>query len=194
MEQHLKTFVADLHRGAKNELHCDYDLSDKNLYIVGDVYCMANIPKSEVKKQQNNIDRERNILKNRYITGNHERQRDQDRVEKINSQVGVMHGDYIMWGHNRSVEYRSGKHGLGSLMYKLKGTLWVNTLEAIEHGYERELNKNDLERALGVCRHNALKVVIIGHGHFPELVRQNYKGIKVIGLPRGKTQLSMWDL
>lgn len=181
-------FVCDLHIGSTNEKKVTYDLSDKKLMLIGDIFDMTNCKKSEVKKYQNLIDNTKAVLKERYLFGNHEAQRDYDRLYKIpGTRTGVMHGDYIFWGAEKSQNYREKSHGAGFL----KRLLWVNALEAFENGYDRKIKTDDLDRFNTMCIKYDVDRVIVGHLHCKKRIDITYKGKLLTVLPRGMTELEI---
>jgi len=184
---------ADLHEYAENKLKNSkkIDFDDPETWLWGDIYDMANVKKSLARECQNSIDRARFYLKHRYLFGNHERQADSDQFVRISDRVGAMHGDFIFLGNKRSIEYRAGEHGAGFLKRKL----WVNLLEAAEHGYDRETSTEDLYRAEQICLKYGVDTLIVAHKHPKKMQTTHFVGYKkeitLIVLPRGYTLLEI---
>jgi hypothetical protein len=184
----IYTFVYDIHRGADNEMSVDFDLSNRRLVLGGDVFDLANCKKSQVGKIQKEINRHKSILGTRYVTGNHERQHDMDRLFVIpGTKTGVMHGDHIFWGSERAIDYRQKDHGAGFFKRKV----WVNALEALENGYDRKVKTDDLERFAEICELHDLNRIIVGHMHPAIQLDIHYKGFHLTVCKRGVTNLDI---
>lgn len=183
-------FLFDKHAGSTNsiELGKSLDLNDPLLIYGGDNFDMTNCRKDQVKFFQSEIDRCKQMLGDRFISGNHEAQKDSDRIYIIpNTRTGVMHGDYIFWGKEKSDKYRQKKHGAGFL----KRGLWVNALEAFENGYNRKVTTEDLERFYQYCVKKNVDRIIVGHLHPNEHLEIDYKGKRLTVCRRGLTELEL---
>lgn len=186
----LFTFVNDIHEEAPNELagfrNC-YNPSDKNEYYIGDNIDLINCKKKDVARLQARINELRLLYGDRFITGNHEAQRDSDRLVIIKPGVAVMHGDLIFWGKEKSEKYRRKDHGAGFL----KRGLWVNALEAFEAGYDREISEEDIHRFIDLCHQHNVHTIIVGHMH-PKVQKILQRAdLTLIVLKRGVTTLRL---
>ena len=189
MGTELYTFVNDLHIFAPNELKIKGDQFNPQLpreYYIGDNLDLINCKKKDVPKVQELIDFLREKYGKRFITGNHEAQRDMDKLIIIKPGVAVMHGDLIFWGADKSERYRRKDHGAGFL----KRGLWVNALESLEAGYDRKISKEDLIRFDYLCEKYSVHTIIVGHLH-PEktITTISPQGNKLIALKRGVNDL-----
>lgn len=186
----LFTFINDLHIYAPNELegfrNC-FNPNDLNEYFLGDNFDLTNCKKKEVRAVQRELDKLKEKYGDRFITGNHEAQRDTDRLVIIKPGIAVMHGDDIFWGREKSVKYRRKDHGAGFL----KRGLWVNALEAFEAGYDRKISKEDIERFIAICKHYGVHTIIVGHLHPAKQIILKQDGFTLICLKRGVTTLSL---
>lgn len=189
----IRIFHTDTHIGATNQLpgfsEKDLDPSNENEWVLGDVFDLTNCKKKEVKLLQGRLDHFRKLYGKRYITGNHEAQKDADLFQWIDQSKGVaaMHGDFIFWGLEKSFKYRNKDHGAGLL----KRLLWVNAIEAIEKGYDRQVNSDDLNRFSGYCKSNGIKVLIVGHMHPKKTLKIYHGDLVLIVLKRGTSALDI---
>lgn len=186
---HLFKFVNDLHLHAPNALDINnpFNPSNPREYYIGDNLDMTNCKKKDVQKVQREINFWRDLYGYRFITGNHEAQRDSDTLVVVKQGVGVMHGDDIFWGREKSLQYRRKEHGAGFL----KRSLWVNALEAFENGYDRKVSEEDLVRFDSLCKHHGVPTIIVGHMHPKETFEINRNGNKLIVLKRGVNELCL---
>lgn len=183
-------FVFDIHEGSTMQIaKCsDFKWDQADIIYGADNIDMTNCKKSMVNHYQELIYKLKNILGDRFLTGNHCAQRDSDRLYKIpNTRVGVMHGDLIFWGKEKSQKYRNKKHGAGFL----KRGLWVNALEALENGYDRKVNDDDLERFHALCLIYDVDRIIVGHLHPKRQIDIFYKGKHLTICQRGLTELEV---
>lgn len=188
-DKELYTFVNDLHIHAPNELKIKgylFNPSNQKEYYLGDNLDMTNCKKMDVRTTQSHINILRTAYGNRFIAGNHEAQRDCDRLVIIKPGIGVMHGDLIFWGIEKSEKYRRKDHGAGFL----KRFFWVNALEALEAGYDRKISKEDIDRFDEICKVHGVHTIIVGHLH-PEktITTISPQGNKLIALKRGVNDL-----
>ena len=151
--------INDLHLGAPNALfktkeHANIFTPESNVEIyLGDNFDLANCSKDDVLYIRSLIIGYKEKYGARFITGNHERQRDEETERSGYMYRGYhndkpylihfQHGDFVFWGQEKSKAYRAKEWGAGFL----KRGLWVNFLEALEQGYDRKLNGVDLFRA-----------------------------------------------
>ena len=91
-------FINDSHEGAPNQLEGfdnPYNPYDESEYYLGDNIDLTNCKKKHVAVLQERINNLRVLYGDRFITGNHEAQRDRDRLVIIKPGIAVMHGDLI---------------------------------------------------------------------------------------------------
>ena len=184
------TIIHDVHEGSPMEMkfkHNTYNPANENEYYNGDNIDMTNCKKKMVGHCQAKINELRKLYGRRFITGNHEAQRDADLLVIIpRTDVGIMHGDFIFWGAEKSMKYRRKDHGAGFL----KRGLWVNALEAFENDYDRPVKQEHLDRANLICSSKNLSRLIVGHKHPSK--QGDYKlvcGATLTTLPRGINKL-----
>lgn len=184
----IYTFINDLHIYAPNELegyrNC-FNPSDENEFFLGDNFDLINCKKKEVKNVQREIDKLKEKYGKKFITGNHEAQRDTDSLVIVKPGIAAMHGDDIFWGREKSVKYRQKDRGAGFL----KRGLWVNALEAFEQGYDRKVSDEDLKRFDSVATANGVHTIIVGHLHPKDQLNINYNNKRLVVLKRGITTL-----
>ena len=187
-EKELYTFVNDGHEYAPNQLKGfknPYNPRDKREYYIGDNLDLINCKKKDVPKLQARLNELRAQYGDRFITGNHEAQRDRDRLVIIKPGIAVMHGDLIFWGIEKSERYRMKDHGAGFL----KRALWVNALEAVEAGYDRKISETDLIRFDAICKQYGVHTIIVGHLHPGSTIDIKRGGNRLIALKRGVNQV-----
>ena len=182
-------FINGSHEGAPNQLEGfdnPYNPYDESEYYVGDNIDLTNCKKKHVAVLQERINNLRVLYGDRFITGNHEAQRDRDRLVIIKPGIAVMHGDLIFWGIEKSEKYRKKDHGAGFL----KRFFWENALETVEAGYNRKISKEDIDRFDEICKVHGVHTIIVGHLH-PEkaITTISPQGNKLIALKRGVNDL-----
>lgn len=181
-------FAYDLHRGSTNEVSLNLNLDDPRLIFGGDIYDLTNTKKSDLENQRAKMKRAKAALGPRYLYGNHEAQRDMDVLWIIpGTRTGVMHGDLIFWGDDKSEAYRRKSHGAGFL----KRGIWANALEAFENGYDRKVKTDDLERFYRLAVHWNVDRIIVGHMHPSKHLEIDYKGKRLTVCKRGLTELEI---
>lgn len=187
----LITVLNDIHEGSTMELKfakSPYYPRDPDEYYIGDNIDLVNCKKKYVDMYTRKLNDLKAAYGRRFITGNHEAQSDEDQLVVVEgTNTGLMHGDFIFWGSEKSIKYRQKDHGAGFL----KRGLWVNALEAFENGYDRPITSEDLARAEWIARDKKLDRLIVGHKHPGK--RQVYKllngATEFIVLPRGINQV-----
>lgn len=182
-------FINDLHLYAPNSILDESVFSPSNSreFYLGDNYDLANCKKSEVKEVQEKVTKLKRLYGGRFISGNHERQNDQDKFVLVTESVYTMHGDLIFWGGQKSQDYRSKPHGAGFL----KRGVWVNALEAFENGYDRKVNDTDLSRFIDLAVKIDAKRIIVGHLHPSKQLDIECNGRLLTVLKRGVTELEL---
>lgn len=186
-------FLYDTHQGSTNSVDVGHSLDLKDPFLIygGDNFDLTNCKKDQVKFFQSEINRIKSVIGDRFISGNHEAQRDSDKLYIIpGTRTGVMHGDYIFWGKEKSDKYRMKKRGAGFL----KRLFWVNALEAFENGYNRKISTEDLDRFYEYCIRKNVDRLVVGHLHPDKHLEIDYKGKRLTVCKRGLTELDLIQL
>ncbi len=214
----LKEFIiySDLHIGAPNEIiensdnystnsqnslmdnsekriltnriihKCIFNLT-KNTVLLGDNFEIKNSKKGKLK---NLIALRENIRKKClkkggiYLSGNHSVQM-RDLYYK-RGKVLFTHGDFVHYGKEKAIQVRNKKKG--------KSNLYWSMLKFIRKFYESRVNPlkiKYLQAAYTLAKKKNAKVVVMGHFHPRSVIDVDYNGIRMIIVPRGKTELNL---
>ncbi len=178
----------DTHELATNAIKTDVltVAAAPNVILAGDIIDGANCKKSEVAKAKELI----RILKDRhgdnYIFGNHERQgTPSPNYLKIGNAV-IAHGD-LEANQDKWIDYRLKP--MGASFFK-RGII-VNAIEAAEKVINRKLKEDFLKNASKVAKSLSASIYICGHFHVDEVVSQDYDGIRIVTLPRGRNEIEI---
>lgn len=171
-----------MHKGAGNYLATTLTPSNPFEFPLGDIFDIKKCKRADVHRMIQLRAHYARLYGQRWLDGNHEVTEAKDRVICITMDIGYCHGDFISWGKEKSEKYRAKKPGTS-----IAGRMVTELIEAAEHGYDRKLEREDLERAFMMCVESGVKILIMGHLH-PKTMRVYYhKDIMLICLPRGKT-------
>lgn len=183
MSAKLFTFFADTHIGSKY-LEMDI-LPDSraiierlNAYDVGDSIELKNCEPRDLAKLRERQHFYQTIFANRYVTGNHSCDKSRGPLDLvIEKGILISHGD-ILWDEKKRTDFRNERMGQGSG--------FVQKMLAKKHGTLSKSEKADLANyaAIKLCH-----TIVIGHVHPEALIDCYVGGIRVICLPRGKTEI-----
>lgn len=161
------------------------EVQKEHVLFLGDIFDLANVAKDEIKKAQTTYAAFKSIHKGNYIDGNHER------VSKLN-QIIVKNG--IVFAHgdmeanpDKWTEYRKKPHGASTFKRKVI----IPFIAEAEQIKNRKPKQDFLERASVLTKSNNCHTYICGHFHTKEQIDITYKGIRIIILKRGKTELEL---
>jgi UDP-2,3-diacylglucosamine pyrophosphatase LpxH len=198
---------SDLHWGQTSEILKDV-VPSSGVFFTGDIFDIKNTSKKIIKEQLNKqssfIYRCKEVGAH-YILGNHDLLPDNElnvayldenfKLTNVLSYVPrhivigdvlLTHGHYIAWDQVKIDEWKNKKpDGVGVFR---KFTLSVQDM------YKRGTWKPDAvesERAYQLAKTFSCKTVIFGHHHTETLVDIDYKGVRIINVPRGLTELSL---
>ena len=188
----LLTIYSDLHYGAphsKDDILVDdiiREHQEGHVVLTGDIFDLKNTKKNQlhyyVSKQRKLI----NALGKDYVFGNHECEKPDSYflVKEINNKrVLFCHGHNLVWPESKIKKWENKRPGKSS---------WRYLLYRLKHVVGREGKKLKLSKKLGdkcydLCREYKCEVIIFGHTH--KSYNSIYRGIKIINVPQGKTQI-----
>lgn len=198
----LLKIYSDLHWGQTSEILTSL-VPEKGVFYTGDIFDIKNtskkIIKEQLKKQADFIQKCKEVGAF-YLLGNHDLLPDDvltvmnlDHVvygavprHIIVGDIILTHGHYIAWDQVQIDQWKAKKPvGVGGFRQL--------TL-ALEDMYKRGTWKPDAvesERAYLIATQNNCKTIIFGHHHTDKLVDIVYKGVRIINVPRGLTELSL---
>lgn len=160
---------------------------DPNEYMLGDVVDLANCKNKDVEEAGKARLRLKEVYGKRWIDGNH------CRISRTNDLIfpkaGVVmaHGDFESWGAEKAIEYRSKPHGAG--LFKRK--LLVRAIEAYEKSVGRTLDQQFIENAVKLAKSHGCHTYVAGHLHPKEIIDIVADSIRIIIVPRGKTEIEI---
>eukprot|EP00027_Filamoeba_sp_ATCC50430_P003160 CAMPEP_0168556808 /NCGR_PEP_ID=MMETSP0413-20121227/9082_1 /TAXON_ID=136452 /ORGANISM="Filamoeba nolandi, Strain NC-AS-23-1" /LENGTH=172 /DNA_ID=CAMNT_0008587783 /DNA_START=44 /DNA_END=562 /DNA_ORIENTATION=- len=168
---------------------CDFNLQDPNEIYLGDNIDMANCLKSEIEKAQKEHDDLKSVYQERMVTGNHSRTLPIGEYYIVNGEFGRVfctHGDREA-NEEYWKAYRSKPKGAGFL----KRTFWVPALEIFEDIYDRSIHTEIFDRMASVAKSNNCTAYICGHFHPKEVIDVMHNDVRILVLPRGRTELDL---
>lgn len=177
--------VADAHLFAPNELKIKFNPEDKNEYLIGDNIDLANCSNKDVAIATDTYNQLKISYGKRMIDGNHCRISLTNDLIFPKAGVIMAHGDFESWGPEKATEYRSKPHGAG--LFKRK--LLVRAIEAYEKSVGRTLDQQFIENAVKLAKSHGCHTYVAGHLHPKEMIDIVADGIRIIIVPRGKTEI-----
>ncbi len=178
------TIYSDLHLGAPNEIKLKFHLT-KNTVLLGDNFEIKNSKIDRLDKLSSMRDNVRKKCLKKggiYLSGNHSVQMKDLYCKR--GDVLFTHGDFVHYGKERAIEVRKKHRGKSALYWAL--------LKILRTFYESRMNPlkaKYLERMYALAKENNAKIIVMGHFHPRSIIDINYKGIRMIVVPRGKTKL-----
>ena len=155
--------------------------------LLGDIVDLKNCDYNKLQSATTYYNRLKELMGDRYVTGNHEAQSDIEKPYVING-IAFFHGDSICYGMEESILQRSKKHGAGVIERWFK--------KKFSQG--RKLNdftENDLSKyVLGLRRaffDYKVHTIVMGHIHPNKLIDAKLPFGRVIVVPRGITEIEI---
>lgn len=177
---------ADLHLGSPIEIKPEkLFIAGENKILLGDIVDLANCKKDTVQYYRELHDELIGIHGYQYIRGNHERLVIQNEIITRNG-VLFAHGD-LEANPERWAKYRKKSHGAGWFKRKFI----VPFIREAEEIIDRKPKQDFLDRAAGLATVNYCHTYVCGHFHVDEVTIVNHKNIKIVLLPRGKTEIEL---
>ena len=190
--------VTDVHCGSSYELfnynRLLWELShvpkDHVLIYMGDNIDLKNVRRREVPAWRERLAYCQSLVEHEggeFLFGNHELEVHTPRHVKIGS-IYLSHGDWEMWGEEKSLAYRGKEAGAGWL----KRTFFSPALEEARDIWGAHINARFEDALLSIsARHPEVKHYVCGHKH-PRLTMSGVlSGISYKVLPRGVSFLEL---
>lgn len=172
----------DIHIFSSHEIKTIFDES-KNVILNGDIVDLLNCKKSQVEEAKEKIAQLKSIYGVRYISGNHEL----GFWNKYNTRDGVLfiHGDYILWGDEKSNKFRSQRPGSGWF----KRHIAIPVIDAFRPK-SGKLSFDQIKSCIDLLKVEKCHTIVMGHLHYKEVI--DLKGnMRIIVLPRGMHEIEV---
>lgn len=176
-------FFTDVHEFGCYAMDCVWEFG-KDCYYLGDNVDLACCSYEDVKKAKKRLRFFKKKFGKRYISGNHE-------LEKANvlkvGKVLMAHGDYIFWPKVQADNYRARKPGINAF---LQFVVWL-TVGKVLATRSWGISRLARHRAFKLAKQHGCHTVVCGHWHPKELQDITHKGVRIVVLPRGKTEIEL---
>lgn len=171
----------DIHEFGCYAIDCPLEFGE-DCYYLGDNVDLSCCRPEDVESARTKLAAYKQAFKGRYVSGNHE-------LEEVNhlkvDNVLMTHGDYIFWPKVQADAYRSRKAGMGWL-----GRFAINLVVGEVLAQRNwEINRLTKIRCHRLAKKYGCDTIVCGHWHPRTLQDFVYRGIRIIVLPRGKTEL-----
>ncbi len=178
------TIIADTHFYGVSPVQVN--ISDIDLYsiytvFVGDIYDKANCLKKDLPQVEKEISELQEMAGSRYISGNHELL-PKSKPYIVPNLVAFIHGDEVLWSKEKSEEFRSKKPCDSGITRTVK-KLWAN-----KHG---SISSDEAMLLVNYAKRLGVSAIVCGHVHPKQMYDSRINGIRVICVPRGKTQIDI---
>lgn len=181
----LFTIYSDLHEGSKYlalPIAVPRDLEvikTRNIYLIGDIKERKNCEPSALGMVDADYHALHNIYGARYIDGNHEVMGSGGaRHLIIDAHICLAHGDWQLWDLDKVIDFRNEKAGQGS-----------GFIQKIIAGKNGSISNSEAKQLADYARRINCNVIVIGHVHPKRVFDEMVNGVRVICVPRGKTEL-----
>ena len=176
-------FFADIHKYGCYAIDCELEYH-KDSYYLGDNIDLACCAHEDVFRAQEELAEIKEKFGDRYISGNHELE--PGNHVKVGN-VLLTHGDYVLWPKAQADAYRARKPGIGPLARFL---VWlsVGKLLALR---DWKISRLGRHRCFKLAKEYGCDTIVIGHWHPLTIKDFTFKGIRIIVLPRGRTELEL---
>lgn len=130
----------------------------------------------------------------RVLSGNHEVSvgnkfcwRYNDTIYDIQGKgVLYIHGPEITWSKNKYKKWKVKPPGMSK--FKRKISCFLSKLRS-KIGTRGTLSKKKLKKASDLAKEFECSTIVFGHTHPSKLIDQTYNGVRVVNVPRGRTEL-----
>lgn len=157
-----------------------------SILLTGDIIDIANCKKSKLVSARYMIQYLKNMYQERFLIGNHECMKP-DALYRVIYGCLVCHGHTLYWDYAKVKKWEEKVGGKGKLsrafytIYKRATFPFsVKTKRPPEHV---------IEKAKTLARMNGVSTVIFGHSH--SYWDETTEGIRIINVPRGKTEVEI---
>lgn len=160
------------------------------ILLVGDIVDLKNSSKDSLKEAKDTFNKLKRIYGNKYLTGNHEVNQDED-IPLVIDGWGICHGDAIFNGFEESKAARKDKMGSGKLSRFFKG-LGSKMRDAGLLNFHGKMTDRDVQaRFVEYCKkYGITKGIICGHKHFTEKQTFLVGDMKFVSYPRGLHEIT----
>jgi len=178
---------ADCHLGSPIEIKPDglFDPSG-NTILLGDIVDLANCENKMVEYYNNLRHQFIRIHKDNYIDGNHERIYSFTNNFVIKNNIIFAHGD-LEANFEKWVKYRQKSHGAGWFKRKFI----IPFIREAEEIINRKPKEEFLLGAWNLAKLSKCTTYVCGHFHPKEKIDIFYRGVRIIIVPRGMTELEL---
>ena len=181
------TIYSDLHFGQISEI-LNSTVPSKGDIFLGDIFDIKNTSKKDITTQllkQKIFINECKAVGADYVQGNHDLKGYLPLFVKIGN-VLFTHGHLIFWDQATIDEWAAKKpNGVG---------FFRGITLAIQNLYTRGVWKPseiEIDRAVKLARDFGCDTICFGHSHTKEIVDFERVGIRIVNLPRGKTEIEL---
>jgi predicted phosphodiesterase len=156
-----------------------------NSVSTGDNYDVRNAAHKHVEKCRAELAEHQAIFKERYVSGNHDLE-----MTNIVSKVGnvlITHGDwYIFWDETRATEFRTQSAGQGAF-----SRLWKFGASQIRNITGAKMSNDEIYKAVMLAKTYGCGTIVMGHSHPAKVFDKTVNGVRVINVPRGRTEIEI---
>ena len=197
------TIYSDLHWGQVSQIRLGIT-PKKGDFFIGDIFDIKNTSKKIIKQQlaaQASFNSACRLIGAHVLLGNHDLLPDDlGAVERLNERISFSsparhivdgdvlftHGHYIAWDQSQIDQWKAKKpNGVG---------FFRGITLAGENLYTRGIWKPsqvELDRCFILASSLSCKTIVFGHTHTEKTVDIEYKGIRIVNVGRGMTQIEL---
>lgn len=181
------TVYNDIHLCGPHSMHVNWEYGP-NHYYLGDNVDLSHCLRKDIMKALVTLTFMSNLFIDRFVRGNHELNVIDKPDKLIVGNTLLTHGDYIFWPKKYADKYRSQPHGTSwfGKWFSLSG------LDFMRHILpEARLHRRTLRKLAFMARANKCSMIVVGHRHPKNIIRYEYKGIRILVLPPGKNKIEI---
>ncbi len=182
---------SDLHWGQASSILENIDPHNNDVFL-GDIFDIKNTAKKDIPSQlaQQNVFRRRCYLIGAfYIIGNHDLIKDPYNTTQLNIKRGNVlftHGHLICWDEAKVQEWANKKpDGVG---FFRRITLAVQ--QFVPRGIWKP-SDIEIKRAIQLAKSYGCDTIVFGHTHTDKVVDFTIENIRIVNVPRGKTEIEL---
>lgn len=182
------TIFSDCHWNGVDPINVSPEFGARVIYI-GDNFEFKNISKKRLAKAFDQYETFINRAKaglSTVITGNHEVSVGTDeRITKVIDGILFTHGHYALWSNKKIDKWEAMAPGRGFF-----ARLFSKSLNGLRHLVPRKkLSKKEMRALASYARFYECHTICLGHTHPSILIDVTYKNIRIVNVPRGKTEV-----
>lgn len=152
----------------------------ENAFFLGDIVEAKNAEKNQCAEMKEYFRRFSEISKNRMVLGNHDGSFQGVDDILVDGHILITHGDRFLWTKKHSERFRNEKQCQGSGL--------IQKILSKHHG---SVSNREASDAAEYARLRGADTIVFGHVHVDRKLDKIVNGIRVICLPRGKTELNL---